>query len=804
MRLYWTKRPCDDEFTLQMDDINSGHGFLPQYNGPEVEHVVRGLKRNTSYRFKLRAHNEMGASQYSGTVNYTTRPARPGPPARPQVKGKVRPHSFKICWSSPADNGGTPISSFYLELDDGSGWVSVYSGEEVEFVCDKLSPGTQYRLRVAAESLGGCSEFSETCFVTTEPVAPGPPSPPQLRDKPKSNSLHLSWAAPETDGGASISEFEIDMTSPDNTTRSVYRGRDTECVVASLMPGRPYLFQVRAQNRAGAGAWSEPLEVISGAGPPDRPKEPRAAAKSGSTASVAWEQPINNGAIISSYRLELAQVSLTPDLVDSESEESEEEEGEEGGKEEEVPAVEEEDGEQSEDESIYEDESEVSGDEEIPRPGPDEKTICDNPASSVSPPVPETVPGYKELVWQLAYSGPTTQTELVSLVPATQYQLRLCAINSAGVSPFSCNVSMVTPASAPACPRHLVLHSSTSYSLSVKWKRPADHGEPVLRYWVEWSKAGGETGGSSSSVTTERRRVNLTDLRPDSLHWVRVQAENAMGRGPFSPWLKVSTRPLPPAPPKLECQNVSHNQLKLRWGDAKTSLGTSYVLELENNRRQWQQLYSGNNISYKVNKLVENTEYRVRICAISSAGQGPYSTVSTFKTSFSPPPALKTAARVSSVTESSCLVAWSSLKTASPDLMQYRVQLTRVKDQQVTHYEAGTDLQLRMAGLEARSDYTVRVCGVRLVESCAGETASHLVGTFSPPTLFSTAARTSSTAALPANTRADTVRQAGGGSSGPAWTDQQWAVIILCGFTLFSIFVAMLIQQVISWGTVSS
>ena len=790
MRLLWSKRPCDDEFTLQMDDINSGHGFLPQYNGPEVEHVVRGLTRNTTYRFKLRAHNEMGASQYSGIVNYTTRPARPQPPAKPQVRGKVRPHSFKIFWTVPADNGGTPITSYYLELDDGSGWVLVHGGEELEFVCDSLTPGTQYRLRVAAESQGGTSDYSETCFVTTEPVAPGPPSPPQLRDKPKSNSLHLSWAAPENDGGASITEFEIDMTSPDNTTRSVYRGRDTECVVASLMPGRPYLFQVRAQNRAGPGAWSSPLEVISGAGPPDRPKEPRAAAKSGSTATVAWEQPINNGAIISSYRLELAQVSITQELVDSDSEEEEEIK-------EDVPVLEE-DEDHDDDESVYDDESDASGneevEEEIPSPAPVEKTICDNQGSSVSP-VLDAAPGYKELTWQLAYSGPENQTEMVDLVPATQYQLRVCAINSAGVSPYSCNVSMVTPASPPACPPSLAVCSSSSYSISVKWKRPAEHGSAVTQYRVQWGVGTGER--ELSSVTTERRRYNLTDLRPDTNYCIRVQAENATGLGPFSPWLKVSTRPLPPAPPKLDCPNVSHNQLKLRWGDTKTSLGTNYVLEMENSRRQWQQLYSGNNVSYKVNKLVENTEYRVRICAITEAGQGPYSTVFTFKTSFAPPPPLKVAARVSSVTESECLVAWSSLKTAA-DVMQYRVQLTRVKDQQVTNYEAGSDLQLRMAGLDAKSDYTVRVCGVRLVNS-GGETIS-LVGPFSPCTQVTTMARPTATTSSPATTRSETVRQ--GGESN--WTDQQWAVIILCGFTLFSLIIAMIIQQVISWGTVSS
>ena len=64
------------------------------------------------------------------------------------------------------------------------------------------------------------------------------------------------------------------MTSPDNKTKAVYRGRETECVVASLLPGRPYLFQVRAFNRVGPGPWSDSLEVVSGAGSPDGPMAP--------------------------------------------------------------------------------------------------------------------------------------------------------------------------------------------------------------------------------------------------------------------------------------------------------------------------------------------------------------------------------------------------------------------------------------------------------------------------------------------------------------------------------------------------
>ena len=99
------------------------------------------------------------------------------------------------------------------------------------------------------------------------------------------------------------------MTSPDNTTRAVYHGHDTECVVASLLPGRPYLFQVRAHNRAGSGPWSESLEVVSGAGAPDQPKPPIVSCRSPTVAHVEWECPINNGAIISEFNLQMAIIA---------------------------------------------------------------------------------------------------------------------------------------------------------------------------------------------------------------------------------------------------------------------------------------------------------------------------------------------------------------------------------------------------------------------------------------------------------------------------------------------------------------
>ena len=61
----------------------------------------------------------------------------------------------------------------------------------------------------------------------------------------------LLTAYPDDNGGSQITEFAAQIIQPDNTTRDVYKGRDLDCIVAGLSPGRPYLFQVRAFNRAG-------------------------------------------------------------------------------------------------------------------------------------------------------------------------------------------------------------------------------------------------------------------------------------------------------------------------------------------------------------------------------------------------------------------------------------------------------------------------------------------------------------------------------------------------------------------------
>ena len=94
--------------------------------------------------------------------------------------------------------------------------------------------------------------------------------------------------------------------SADESSSIVYRGNDLSCTINNLLPGRSYLIKIRAINKIGAGAWSEAVELTSGAGAPDSPLPPSIVIKSANFMMISWLEPANNGAPITEYRLEWA------------------------------------------------------------------------------------------------------------------------------------------------------------------------------------------------------------------------------------------------------------------------------------------------------------------------------------------------------------------------------------------------------------------------------------------------------------------------------------------------------------------
>ena len=142
----------------------------------------------------MQAQNDDGTSRWSDEVSYCTAVERPGAPSRPSVKGKMHAHSFRLRWEPPADPGGSPITDYSVEMDAGDqGFTPLWNGSETECACDRLKPGTTYRLRVSCANSGGRGPFSDACTVSTESVCPAQCPAPHAIGRAKANSLQLKW-----------------------------------------------------------------------------------------------------------------------------------------------------------------------------------------------------------------------------------------------------------------------------------------------------------------------------------------------------------------------------------------------------------------------------------------------------------------------------------------------------------------------------------------------------------------------------------------------------------------------------------
>ncbi|XP_043227353.1 fibronectin type-III domain-containing protein 3a-like isoform X2 [Amphibalanus amphitrite] len=704
LSLSWSRRPTDDSFDVHMEKDGSKYGFLALYSGPDTRHRANGLTRNTSYRFKLRAINEEGASRWSETVSYRTCCLPPAAPARPAVRGRVHAHQARVRWEPPADTGGGGIAEYRLQLLSAGGqWTTVYSGAELEHTVTGLQPGTAHQMRVCCVGEGGLSEPSEPATVTTEAVCPGRCAPPRLHGKPRATSCHVKWAAPEFCGGASGTlalEYELELTLDEPTdgveeppaASRVYSGSDTECTVSTLLPGRPYRLQVRAVNRVGAGPWSESLSVLSGAGPPSPPAAPSVSARSPHALLVRWAEPASNGAAVTEYRLELAVGSAA---------------------------------------------------------------------------------------FQPVYTGTALQHEARGLQPATAYRLRVSASNSAGAGPPSEPTVTVTPAASPAAVT-CVEAEPTATSLTLSWQPPADHGAEVLHYTVEVSERLCSTAGPQP-------RLTVNQLAPDTVYRIRVQAVNSVGPGPFSAVYRWSTLSLPPAPPPLEVTHTAHNFVRLRWGDVKQQTERIvYSLECEAKNGEFYVVYEGSGTQFKMARLSEDTEYRLRICAANEAGEGPYSNVVSTRTTRQPPPSVR-GLRLGDRTERSCTLEWLPVKSgASADQRpSYELQLTPAgRQHEFQTVYTGPEVQYRLTGLEPQTDYQARVCCRPVTGEC---------GPFTAPLRFTTPA---APPPPPAARAAAATSQTAKAAERKPWTEQQWAVVILGAFAAVAVLLAVLVQQI--------
>jgi titin len=132
----------------------------------EYNCTISGLTNGTSYTFTVTSQR----TEVSGLVDIDTSIAsattvpRTTAAAPTAIAATGGGNEAALTWVAPTNNGGAAITDYRIEFssDDGVTW-SAYSdaiSSETSATVDGLSPGTQYRFRVAAINAAGVGTFS--------------------------------------------------------------------------------------------------------------------------------------------------------------------------------------------------------------------------------------------------------------------------------------------------------------------------------------------------------------------------------------------------------------------------------------------------------------------------------------------------------------------------------------------------------------------------------------------------------------------------------------------------------------------
>ncbi|KAL3088858.1 hypothetical protein niasHS_009150 [Heterodera schachtii] len=222
-----------------------------------------GAERMDSGTYKLIATNEHGQDEAEVLVVVLDVPS---PPNGPLEARDVTKDSATVKWYTPDDDGGSPITHYAVERQEGDGgrWVPCGETPDTQLRVNRLVEGKEYKFRVKAVNRQGESKplAMDRGVVAKNPwEAPGKPQDVKVVDWDKDH-MDLEWKPPISNGGAPIEGYVIEKKTKTGlwTPCAHVTGNQCKGTASGLVPGEEYQFRVKAINKAGEGEPSDPTE----------------------------------------------------------------------------------------------------------------------------------------------------------------------------------------------------------------------------------------------------------------------------------------------------------------------------------------------------------------------------------------------------------------------------------------------------------------------------------------------------------------------------------------------------------------
>jgi fibronectin type 3 domain-containing protein len=274
--LYFGQSPVGMTFTLELENVTA-YSHLDLTNG-------------ATYYYQVAAVNEAGEGQKS-TMASTMPMGLPGKPTG--FKAVSGPEGVELTWSAPMDRGGA-IKLGYIVLR-GTSVDSLEPIAELEDLYRHLDTtglgGNQYHYAVQASNPMGLGAMTDVLLVVLN-VPPGPVL--DLVAISGDGWIQLSWSPPESDGGASFTEYVLLRGTIEATLLNVgSMSLALEYNDTDVVNGIAYYYAVYAVNLIGKGERS----AVANATPWARPNMPMAfkAKAKEDRVVLTWEAPISSG-----------------------------------------------------------------------------------------------------------------------------------------------------------------------------------------------------------------------------------------------------------------------------------------------------------------------------------------------------------------------------------------------------------------------------------------------------------------------------------------------------------------------------
>ena len=536
-----------------------------------------GLKPGETRHYRVRARNRAGWSEWSDVARATIEAVEPGAPTglavRP-VGGPMGSSQLLLTWSPPSDDGGSAITGYRIwrSATRVGGWIPHASiGGACTTVCTytdrDLTPATTWFYRVYAENGKGLGPASNVDDGTTNAAPPGGPQNVRARATGPSSIL-LAWDAPETDGGARVTGYGIQVQGPnDNSWIDLERNTGTTTRTythTGLEPVTRYSYRVRAINRVGGGEWAPmppalPTTALTHADKAGAPTGLTAQAVGTARIDLSWNAPRYTGGVsITGYRVEasddgganwniirrntnsttttFSDVNLRPATTRHYR----------------VAAV------NLAGFGAWSNTARATTDATLPTvPRRLRAEAAGTSQITLSWQAPSDdggarITGYRIEVsadggrsWEDLVANTRTAATLYThsgLAPASTRHYRVSAINRIGVGDASRVAGSTTDATVPDAPTGLVANDVTPTQIDLFWIAPAyNGGAPITGYRIEVSEDAAVWADLVTNTESAVTAFSHADLLPGSTRHYRVSAINRAGTGAASASASAAT-----------------------------------------------------------------------------------------------------------------------------------------------------------------------------------------------------------------------------------------------------------------------